>query len=404
MPTSPISTTSKTHPTAAMVTNALQSVSAQLSLPTALHQPLFEGNEWRYVKDCLDTGWVSSIGSYVNRIEEMLTEITGAKRAVAVVNGTASLFIALQLSGVERGDEVLIPALTFVATANAVSYCGATPHLVDSDYTTLGTDPAKLADYLAEISETTPDGTRNRFTGRRIKALVPMHTFGHPADLDPLLEISRRWRLEMIEDAAESLGSLYKGRHTGTFGRIGALSFNGNKIVTTGGGGALLFNNDEDANMAKHITTTARRPHSWNYFHDMVGYNFRMPNLNAALGCAQLENLPRFVDSKRRLFECYSEAFEKIPGMKMMREPSFARSNYWLNALILDDNTAHLRDPILQSTNSAGLTTRPSWVLMHRLPMYKCCPRMDLSVAENLEQRIINIPSSATSKPAHAKI
>jgi perosamine synthetase len=378
------------------VVATLGRVLEELNVPRTLHEPLFEGHEWEYLKDCIDTGWVSSVGCYVDRIEQMLAEYTGAKHAVAVVNGTAALFIAMKIAGVEPGDEVLIPALTFVATANAVAYCGATPHFVDSDLATLGMDSAKLDHYLSDIADVGSDGTRNRFTGARIKAVVPVHTFGHPVDMDPLVELCSRWELQMIEDAAESLGSFYKERHTGTFGRIGILSFNGNKIVTTGGGGALLFNNDAEAKLAKHVTTTARRPHKWEYFHDMLGYNFRMPNLNAALGCAQLENLPSFLERKRKLARQYVEAFKNVPCVKVVEEPSFAHSNYWLNALVLDENVSSQRDALLEATNANGIMTRPAWILMHHLPMYENCPRMDLSVAESLGKRIVNIPSSVS--------
>jgi perosamine synthetase len=396
MNTSQINTISEGLLSTEQIVATISSVLEELNVPRTLHQPLFQGHEWEYLKDCIDTGWVSSVGSYVDRIEQMLAEYTGAKRAVAVVNGTAALFIALKMAGVEPGDEVLIPALTFVATANAVAYCGATPHFVDSEYATLSIDPAKLDHYLGDIGAVDSDGTRNRFTGARIKAVVPMHTFGHPVDLDPLMELCHRWKLEMIEDAAESLGSFYKERHTGTFGRIGILSFNGNKIVTSGGGGALLFNNEAEAKLAKHLTTTARKPHKWEYFHDMLGYNFRMPNLNAALGCAQLENLPGFLERKRKLALQYVKAFKNITGVKVVKEPSFAHSNYWLNALLLDEGVASQRDTLLEATNASGIMTRPAWTLMHRLPMYKNCPRMDLCVAESLEKRIVNIPSSVS--------
>jgi perosamine synthetase len=396
MNTSQINTISEGLLSTEQIVATISSVLEELNVPRTLHQPLFQGHEWEYLKDCIDTGWVSSVGSYVDRIEQMLAEYTGAKRAVAVVNGTAALFIALKMAGVEPGDEVLIPALTFVATANAVAYCGATPHFVDSEYATLGIDPAKLDHYLGDIGAVDSDGTRNRFTGARIKAVVPMHTFGHPVDLDPLMELCHRWKLEMIEDAAESLGSFYKERHTGTFGRIGILSFNGNKIVTSGGGGALLFNNEAEAKLAKHLTTTARKPHKWEYFHDMLGYNFRMPNLNAALGCAQLENLPGFLERKRKLALQYVKAFKNITGVKVVKEPSFAHSNYWLNALLLDEGVASQRDTLLEATNASGIMTRPAWILMHHLPMYEKCPRMDLSVAESLEKRIVNIPSSVS--------
>ncbi len=396
MDISQANTTSEGPLSTQQIVTTIRSVLERLNVPCTLHEPLFRGHEWEYLKDCIDSGWVSSVGSYVDRIERMLAEYCGAKRAVAVVNGTAALFVAFKLAGIENGDEVLIPALTFVATANAVAYCGATPHFVDSELDTLGMDPAKLDCYLREIAYTDGSSTRNRFTGARIRAVVPMHTFGHPVDLDPLVELCGRWKLEMIEDAAESLGSFYKDKHTGTFGRIGILSFNGNKIVTTGGGGALLFNNEAEGKLAKHITTTARRPHQWEYFHDMIGYNFRMPNLNAAIGCAQLENLPSFLESKRRLTLQYLEAFKNVPGVRVMREPTFAHSNYWLNALVLDEGVSPQRDSLLDATNAEGIMTRPIWTLMHHLPMYEHCPRMNLSVAESLEKRILNIPSSAS--------
>jgi perosamine synthetase len=325
----------------------------------------------------------------------MLAEITGAERAIAVVNGTAALHVALQLAGVERDDEILVPALTFVATANAISYCGAVPHFVDSEFRTLGLDAAKLADYLDKIAESSTGGCRNRLTGRRIRAVVPMHTFGCPVDLDPLLECCARHGIVVVEDAAESLGSYYKGRHTGTLGRVGTLSFNGNKLVTTGGGGAILVNDAELGRQAKHITTTARQAHGWSFYHDQVGYNYRLPNLNAALGCAQLEQLAGFVESKRALASRYAQAFRRVAGVNVFVEPEFARSNYWLNVLLLDEERSDQRDAVLEQTNQSGFMTRPAWALMHTLPMYQRCPRMDLSVAESLERRIVNLPSSA---------
>lgn len=375
---------------------ALRSVLPEGPAFIPLHEPLFQGNEWQYVKECLDTGWVSSVGSYVDRFEAEMAAYTGARRAVAVVNGTAALHVCLLLAGVEAGDEVLIPSLTFIATANAVSYCGAIPHLLDSDQQTLGLDPLKLAAYLAEIAELRGDACWNRRTGRRIRALVPMHTFGHAVDLDPLLELAERYRLALIEDAAESLGSYYKGQHTGTRGLLSALSFNGNKIVTTGGGGLILTNDTALADRAKHLTTTAKLPHRWEFCHDQVGYNYRMPNLNAALGCAQLEQMPRFLEQKRALAERYRQAFAEVVGVVLFQEPAFATSNYWLNALVLDEAEAGQRDAVLDATNSAGIMTRPVWALMSRLPMFRDCPRMDLSGAESLERRLINIPSSAS--------
>lgn len=376
------------------VVTILETVLPRNRRPLPLHEPCFSGNEWSYVRDCLDTGWVSSVGSYVDRLEFMLSEYSGAKHVIATVNGTAALFICLKLVAVEPGDEVLVPALTFVATANAVAYCGAEPHFVESDEMTLGIDAYKLSAYLKEMAFVRNHCCFNKRTGARIKAIVPMHTFGHPVDLDPLLDLCERFKLELVEDAAESLGSYYKGRHTGCFGKAAALSFNGNKIVTTGGGGAILTNDSYIARSAKHITTTARLPHKWSFVHDQVGYNYRMPNLNAALGCAQLEQLPKFLEKKRLLVQKYMDAFQDIPGIRIFGEPPFGRSNYWLNALILDGSHANQRDEVLEATHQRGLLTRPVWALMHKLAMYQNSPRMELSVAENLEQRIINLPSS----------
>jgi perosamine synthetase len=360
----------------------------------ALHEPHFSGNEWVYVKECLDTGWVSSVGKFVDRFEHDLAEATGARHAVAVVNGTAALHICLKLAGVEPGDEVLMPALTFVATANAVSHCGAVPNFVDVDEATLGMAASALRDYLENITDLRDGACFNRQTGRRIRALLPMHTFGHPSDLDALADVAARFRLELIEDAAESLGSYYKGRHTGNVGRLSALSFNGNKIITTGGGGAILTNDADLAKLAKHITTTAKLPHRWLFEHDMVAYNYRLPNINAALGCAQLEQLPGFLDSKRQLFQRYRTAFAGVAGEHIVEEPAACRSNYWLQTLLLDEDSADRRDDILAATNDAGLMTRPAWTPMHRLTPYANCPRAELPVAESLERRIVNLPSS----------
>jgi perosamine synthetase len=361
----------------------------------SLHEPGFQGREWEYLKDCLDTGWVSSVGQYVDRFEQMLADYTGAKHAIAVVNGTAALHACLLLAGVGRDDEVIIPSLTFIATANAVSYCGAVPLFADSSITTLGLDAAKLDAFLREHAQGTGDDCRNRRSGRRIAAVMPMHTFGHPVDIDALLAVCARYGLPLIEDAAESLGSFYHGRHTGNFGLLAGLSFNGNKVVTTGGGGAILTNDAELARRAKHLTTTARVAHRWSFIHDEVGYNYRMPNLNAALGCAQLEQLTGFLERKRALAARYDQALAGMPGLRFFRELPDTRSNYWLNTLLLDDAAAGERDAALQALNDHGLGARPVWTLMHRLPMYADCPRMDLTVAENLERRIINIPSSA---------
>ena len=371
---------------------ALRNVLGEGNFP--LHEPRFAGGEQLYVQECIASTYVSSVGAYVERFEKELAAYTGARRAVVVVNGTAALQVALKLAGVQANDEVIVPALTFVATANAVQYLGAFPHFADSEETTLGLDPRALRDWLESVAEKTGDAYRNRQTGRRISAVVPMHTFGHPCDLDGLLAVARDYRLALVEDAAESLGSRYQGQHTGTFGLLGALSFNGNKIITTGGGGAILTKDERLADHAKHLTTTAKLPHRWDYVHDEVGYNFRMPNLNAALGCAQLEQLPEFLASKRRLFERYQVALADIDEVHLMEQPSDCESNYWLQTVVLSDAVADKLDLILQATNDTGLMTRPAWRLMHRLAPYQECPCAPLPVAESLERRIVNLPSS----------
>jgi perosamine synthetase len=376
------------------IVNAIRSVVGEGNV--ALHEPRFAGNEWAYLKDCLDSTFVSSVGRYVDRFEADLAAYTGARHAVAVVNGTAALHVALQLAGVQAGDEVLIPALTFVATANAVAYCGAIPHFVDSEERTLGLAPHALREYLHAATEMRGGQCVNRVTGRVIRAIVPMHTFGHPVDMEGVLALARDFNLEVIEDATESLGSTIHGKHAGTFGRMGVLSFNGNKVITTGGGGAILTDDPELAKHAKHLTTTAKLQHRWAYVHDEIGYNYRLPNINAALGCAQLEQLPGFVDVKRKLYERYRAALDGIPHVRLFAEPEGCQSNYWLQTLLLDESAAGLRDELLQATNDAGLMTRPVWQLMNRLPAYQSCPSMPLSVSESLEKRIINLPSSVT--------
>ena len=375
------------------VVDALRSVVGSESV--ALHAPQFQGKEWDYLKQCLDSTFVSSVGPFVDRFEAELAAYTGASYAVAVVNGTAALHMALLLSGVQPGDEVLVPTLTFVATANAVRYCGATPHFVDSEVATLGVAADPLGQYLEQHTTQQHGQCLNTLTGRVIRALVPMHTFGHPVDLKGLMAIADAFNLVLIEDAAESLGSFYQGQHTGTFGRFGTLSFNGNKTITTGGGGAMLTHDQDLAQRAKHLTTTAKQPHRWEYVHDQVGYNYRMPNINAALGCAQLEQLPGFLASKRRLYDRYSEALAGLKSVKLMAEPPGCGSNYWLQTLILDEAVADQRDAILTATNEAGLMTRPAWRLMHELKPYRDCPRAPLPIAESLGRRMINLPSSA---------
>ena len=378
------------------VTQILDALHSVLGVgPVALHEPSFFGNEWIYLKECLDSTYVSSVGKFVDRFEADLAAYTGVKHAVAVVNGTAALHLALQLAGVGLNDEVIIPALTFVATANAVKYCGAIPHFADSEERTLGLDPQALHEYLQQITEIQSGQCINRNTGRIIRAIVPMHTFGHPVALEGILRVARDFNLVVVEDAAESLGSTYQGQHTGTFGLMGTLSFNGNKTITTGGGGAILTNDSQLAKRAKHLSTTAKLTHRWEFVHDEIGYNYRMPNINAALGCAQLEQLPEFLLAKRRLFERYQFEFAKLPHVHLVTELSgFCHSNYWLQTLLLDESVANQREDILCATNDAGIMTRPAWILLHRLAPYRECPRMILPVAESLVRRLINLPSS----------
>jgi perosamine synthetase len=362
--------------------------------PVPLHKPTFDGNELNYLKECLDSTYVSSVGKFVDQFESDLVDFTGAKYAISVVNGTAALHIALKLSGVKDGDEVLVPALTFVATANAVTYCNAVPHFVDSEENTLGMDAEKLREYLKNTTQQKNGLCINISTGRVIRAMVPMHTFGHPVNIDGLISVSKDFNIELIEDAAESLGSYYQGKHTGTFGQFGTLSFNGNKIVTTGGGGAILTNNEALARQAKHITTVAKVPHKWKFLHDEIGYNYRMPNINAALGCAQLEQILDKIQVKRDIFKMYSSEFSNISGIKLFEEPKHSQSNYWLQTIILNDQNMIKQDFILSLLNDSGYVSRPSWELLTNLTPFALNPSSDLSTAISLSKRIINIPSN----------
>lgn len=357
-----------------------------------LHEPTFGESELNYVTDCIKTGWVSSVGSYVDGFEKALAEMVGVKRAVAVVNGTAALQIALKVAGVKENDEVIMPSLTFIATANAVTYLQAIPHFVDVTERTLGLDPLKLDMYLSSVGSMQNDVLINKETGRVIRAVVPMHTFGHPVELDELIAVCEKYHLILVEDAAESLGSYYKGKHTASFGKVNAMSFNGNKIVTTGGGGAILTDDEALANYAKHLTTTAKVPHKWAYVHDEIGYNYRMPNLNAALGCGQLEKVEKFVEAKRKLTVFYDDILSKINGVTLFKEPIHTKSNYWLQTILLDDSMN--RDEVLTYLNEQGVMSRPIWQPMHTLSMYENCPKGDLTVVESLNKRIINIPST----------
>lgn len=357
-----------------------------------LHAPVFPGREREYLLETIDSTFVSSVGKFVDRFEADMVAFTGSPRAVATMNGTAALHIALVLAGVEPGDLVISQPLTFVATCNAISYCGAEPVFIDVDRDRLGLSPAAMDAWLSENTRIGDDGLcRTLDDNRVIRAAVPMHTFGHPIDLDAMVEVCARWNVTLIEDAAESLGSYYKGRHTGTFGQIGTLSFNGNKIITTGGGGMVLAG-EEIGTRAKHITTTAKKPHAYEYVHDEIGYNYRLPNLNAALGCAQMEQLPDFLAKKRALAEHYAAHLE-ASDLRFVREPADSRSNYWLNAVICEDREQ--RDALLKATNDSGVMTRPVWALMNHLGMFAHCRRGPLANAEWLEQRVVNLPSSA---------
>jgi perosamine synthetase len=363
--------------------------------PLPLHEPRFAGREKEYVDQCVDSGWVSSAGSFVDEFEARLATLCQTKAAIAVVNGTAALHVALRVAGVGTGDEVIVPALTFVATANAVSYCGAVPHFVDAEGDHLGLDPQKLKLHLDRAAQYRDGVCVNRQTGRVIRAVIPVHVFGHPVDMDALNAVCDSFGLAIVEDATESLGSTYRGRPCGGLGRVGVLSFNGNKIVTTGGGGAVVTNDVQLARRVKHLTTTAKVPHQWDFVHDEIGWNYRLPNLNAALGLAQLEQLPGFVAAKRRLARRYVEAFVNLSGVTVVAEPDGTASNYWLNAILLDDDSGKARDAVLKATRAAGLLTRPAWTPMHRLAMFRDCPRGDLTVSESIARRLVNLPSSA---------
>jgi perosamine synthetase len=356
-----------------------------------LHEPRFIGNEKKYLNECIDSTFVSSVGKFVDKFEEEIAKYTGAKYAVATSNGTSALHISLLIAGVESGDEVITQPLTFVATCNAIRYCGAKPIFVDVDRDTMGMSPTALKDFLKKNTTVKKQQCVNKFTGNIIKACVPMHTFGHPCRIAEIQRICKHWHITLIEDSAESLGSFYNDQHTGTFGELGVISFNGNKIITSGGGGCILTNNEEFAKKAKHITTTAKEPHKWDYTHDMVGYNYRMPNLNAALLVAQLEQLNTFLKSKRFLAKNY-ENFFKNSNLNFVSEPKNSKSNYWLNSIILDD--LNMRNLFLEETNSQGIMTRPIWTLMNKLSMFKNAQFESLTNAEWLEKRVVNIPSS----------
>ena len=362
----------------------------------ALHEPRFGGNEKLYLEECIDSTYVSSVGKFVGQFEDMMKQLTGAKVCVATANGSLALHMALKLAGVKPGDLVITQPLTFVATCNAIAYTGAEPVFVDVDPGTLGLSAGALEDFLKD--KTTQGVDKQRFykdSGRRISACLPMHTFGHPCQIDRIAEICKRYNIPLVEDAAESVGSLYRGKHTGTFGMFGTFSFNGNKTVTCGGGGAIVTDDEHAGRMAKHLTTQAKVPHPWEFVHDEVGYNYRLPNLNAALACAQLEQLEDFVNDKRALASEYKTFFES-KGLDFVSEPEGARSNYWLNAILLPDRST--RNAFLEYSNARQIMTRPAWTLMTDLPMFKHCIAANIDQARNIESRLVNIPSSVRKK------
>lgn len=360
-----------------------------------LHEPEFLGEEEALILDCIRSGWVSSVGQYVDLFEAEIAAASGTAHGVAVVNGTAALEAALRIVGVMPGDEVLMPALTFIATANATHHLGAVPHFVDAEARTLGLDPAALRAHLDRIAERRDGVTMNAQTGRRLAAVVPMHVFGHPVDMDALTEVARDFDIAVVEDAAESLGSRAGGRPCGSLARVAALSFNGNKILTTGGGGAVVTDDPDLAKHAKHLITTAKVPHKWAFYHDEIGYNYRMPNLNAALGVAQLAQLSTRLAQKRTLAQRYIDAFAGMDGVEVFAERPGTTANYWLNTLVLSPEMAGGRDTVLETLNGAGLMARPVWEPLHTLAIYADCPRADLPVTTDLAARIVNVPSSA---------
>ena len=357
-----------------------------------LSVPVFVGNEKKYLNECIDTTFVSSVGKFVDRFEKDMAAYTGAKRAVVCVSGTNALHMAMMLAGVERDDEVLTQALTFIATCNAICYIGAHPVFIDVDRSTMGLSPDAVKEWLVKNTEIRNCQCYNKTTNRRVKACVPMHTFGHPVRIEELAAVCSEWHIELVEDAAESIGSKYKGIHTGLFGKVGALSFNGNKTITTGGGGMLLFMDEELGALAKHLTTQAKIAHRWEFKHDHIGYNYRMPNINAALGCAQLEHLDEFIADKRATAAAYAQYFKDVDDIDFFTEPADSLSNYWLNVVILKDREA--QQSFLQETNDNGVMTRPIWELMNRLPMFDSCQHDDLKNTIWFADRVVNIPSS----------
>ena len=359
-----------------------------------LHEPLFFGKEVKYLKKTIKENFVSSAGKYVSKFEKKIKEYTRAKFTIAVVNGTQAIYISLKACGVKKNDEVLVPALTFVGTVNAISYLGAKPHFVDSEIANFGINCAKLEIYLDKIVTMKGKKSINKITGNVIKAIIPVHVFGHPCNIEKIIKIAKKYNLIVVEDAAEALGSFHKKKHLGTFGDTGCISFNGNKIITTGGGGAVITNKKKIANKIKHLTTTAKLKHKWEYIHDEIGYNYRMPNINAALGLAQIQNIKTFLKAKRILFKKYFKAFHNITGVTLYKEPKYASSNYWLQTLILDKRNINLKNKILKEAHKRSIHARPAWKLISELKPYKKTQKMNLSGSKEIYRKIINLPSS----------
>ena len=360
-----------------------------------LHEPVFRGNELKYLKDCINTTFVSTVGKYTDQFEKNIAKFVGSKRAIAVVNGTVALQMALYAVNVSRGDEVIVPSLTFVATANAVTHLGASPYFCDSDISSIGYDENLLKELMRKKFEISCGQCRNKKTGKKLGAIIIMHTFGHPSNIELALKLSHDYKVPLVEDAAESLGSYYSGRHTGTFGKSAAISFNGNKIITAGGGGVVLTNNSKMADHIKHLTNTAKTPHKWEYIHDKVGYNFRMPNLNAALVSAQLEKIENMISSKRKLYKAYKNVFKDNKNVELVSEPKNTKSNYWLQTLILKKNDTKLKNKVLEKLNSNGFASRSLWRPMHLLEPYRNCQKTTMLNSEKIYNSSINLPSSA---------
>ena len=374
------------------VTKAIKKINNHDDL--SLHEPWFFGNEKKYLNECIESNYVSTIGSYVNKFSISISNFTKSKYVIPVVNGTSALHIAIKIIGVQPNEEILIPSLTFVATANAVVYNNAIPHFIDIDEKTLGICPKRLIAYLKKIGKFQDNKLINNYTGNIIKGIIPMHTFGHPCNIIEIIKIAKKYNIYVIEDAAESLGSYFNNKHTGTFGDIGILSFNGNKIITTGGGGAILTNRKELAHKAEHLISTAKKKHPWEYDHDEVGYNYRMPNINAALGLAQIENIDKLLSLKRKLYHKYFEIFKNFKSIKLFKENDNSRSNYWLQTLILQKENLSLRDKILDNNHRNKIKTRPAWKPLHTLKPFKNFPRSPMKNTISLYNRIINLPSS----------